>query len=165
MTDKLDEKGIEALVIELRHHVSAPDEGLRRIAMDAVHAYLAHTTSADAEVAEMVKRLRERALSHEGIDEGSDEEAEALRDAAALIERLAGRVPKGWKMVPTEATAENGMKYRLIGDIKIRRSIPAYEDGIEEREVDFILEWTELKDIYRAMLSAAPPFPKEESQS
>jgi len=63
-------------------------------------------------------------------------------------------VPEGYKLVPLEATAENGMKAALIGEYKIKRTF-IDEEG-EEIERDFTLTWSEMKELYRLMLTAAP---------
>ena len=157
---KLDEKGLEAAtaaiddayiggtsdqtLIDMAHSVHAD------MAEKAVRAYLTHTTPTDAEVAEMVKRLREVGDWKLNAAGSSGYMRECCNDAAALIERLSGRVPEGWKMVPVEPTFE--------------MSAAAYDAVDANGEIEAIIGPLETITIYRAMLSASPPFLKEEQK-
>lgn len=60
------------------------------------------------------------------------------------------------KVVPIKATAENGMKYNLIGEFRYDRTY-ADDDG-NERDIKFDLTWPETKEAYDKMLQAAPDF-------
>lgn len=72
--------------------------------------------------------------------------------------RLLAAVEAGeWKVVPIKATAENGMKYNLIGEFKYNRRTYADDDG-EEHDIKFELTWPETKETYDKMLQAAPDF-------
>lgn len=151
---ELNEKGLEAMVVELRHHVYAPDEEFRRIATDTARAYLSHTTPTDAEVAEMVKQLRSLSRAeHSDLSIGED--------AAALIERLAGRVPEGWKMVPMEPTRE--MLHEIKGAMPVEVDY-FLKDGTLHAEITPESKCVSPASVYRAMLSASPPFLKEEQK-
>lgn len=58
-----------------------------------------------------------------------------------------------WKVVPIKATAENGMKYKLIGEFKYTRD--AEKLGLAH-DMTFELSWTETKEAYDKLLQAAP---------
>jgi hypothetical protein len=68
--------------------------------------------------------------------------------------------PEGWKLVPVELTAENGMKAALIGEFYV--PFPERdEDGNEHiRKVN--VPWTVIKQIHRAVVAAAPTPPAQE---
>lgn len=71
--------------------------------------------------------------------------------------RLLAAVEAGThKVVPIKATAENGMKYNLIGEFRYERT--CYDDDGGELDIKIELTWPETKEIYDKMLQAAPDF-------
>lgn len=60
----------------------------------------------------------------------------------------------GYVLVPKEATAENGMKAKLIGEFAFER-IRTDERTNEDRKEYFVLSWTEIKQVYKTMIAAA----------
>lgn len=80
-----------------------------------------------------------------------------LAEAAirAYLSHPRAAAPSGWKMVPTEATAENGMKAALIGEFSIEREVYIDDEG-NSRGMEFTLDWTEMKALWRLMVAAAP---------
>lgn len=86
---------------------------------------------------------------HEFIPVALGQLRAALRPIKASSPRTAA---EGWRMVPTEATAENGMKAALIGDVLIPERDLHYVEGDNRRSVS----WTAIKALYRQFLAAAP---------
>lgn len=79
----------------------------------------------------------------------SRETVEQIVLAALSASSPAAIAPAGWKIVPETATAENGMKYKLIGEVQISL----------DHDLDLLggtLTWPAVKRIYKQLLSAAP---------
>lgn len=69
-------------------------------------------------------------------------------------------VPEGWRLVPAELTAENGMKAALMGEFRL--SIPDMDEEGRNCLREITVPWDTIKKIHRAMLSAVPTPPEVE---
>ena len=79
-------------------------------------------------------------------------------------ESAASAVPAGYKLVPIQATAENGMKAALIGEFIVTVTI-ADEENEEEYQQEYPIPWTTIKEIYRQAILAAPTIPASKSEN
>jgi hypothetical protein len=61
---------------------------------------------------------------------------------------------KGWQLVPTELTAENGMKAALMGEFHVR--FPVFDEFGNECIHKVNVPWTVIKQIHRAIVAAVP---------
>lgn len=72
-------------------------------------------------------------------------------------EKTRFNVPQGWALLPTELTAENGMKAALMGEFQFPVSEVGEDGNDHTREV--VVPWETIKLIYRAVLSVARRLP------
>lgn len=132
---------------------------IERITSGAERAEAALRPVDDEEVKKLLDDIR-RILSF--YTEPLSTSGACLKQAADLLERLSSRVavdvPEGWKLVPVEATAENGMKAVLSGDVTVDPERDLV--GLNGRT----LTWTAIKRIYRQMIAASPSAPHSEEK-
>jgi hypothetical protein len=62
--------------------------------------------------------------------------------------------PEKWKLVPTELTAENGMKAALIGEFF--EEVETLDEDGNPHKMQVPVSWTTIKAIHRAMIAAVP---------
>ncbi len=100
------------------------------------------------------KRLEELREISVKDELGVEDLAPLLKAAQALAEILELSI-EGWKFVPGEVTAENGLKYALSGEFT--QPYETYDsDGEEFYSATMAIDWTNIKAIYKAAIAAAP---------